>query len=136
MIPAGSPKRTGPDQETSWALYARAGGRCEICNTDLTTGHAYSKHHRIPRGRGGTNVLSNLMLLCGTGTSGCHGMVESRRTIAYDNGWLVRTGHDPAEQLVRIHAVRLLNAGFFAPSGRPRVRVLLDDDGHYLQAAA
>ena len=130
----GSQRNTGPDQDTSWALYARAGGRCEVCNVDLTTGRPYSKHHRLPRGRGGTNVLSNLMLVCGTGTSGCHGMIESQRTIAYDNGWLVRSGHVPAEQVVRIHAMRLIAAGFWTTP--PTVRVLLDDTGHYREQAA
>lgn len=125
---------TGPDQDTSYALYARAGGHCEICNVDLTTGRSYSKHHRLPRGRGGGNGLSNLMLLCGTGTSACHGMVEKHRTAAYDKGWLVRTGHSPAEQVVRIHAMRLIAAGFWTTP--PTVLVLLDDAGHYVKAAA
>lgn len=30
-------------------------------------------HHVIPRSEGGDDVAGNLLLLCGTGTSGCHG---------------------------------------------------------------
>lgn len=132
MTPAS--RHTGPDQDTSWALYARAGGHCEVCNVDLTTGRSYSKHHRLPRGRGGTNVLSNLMLVCGTGTTGCHGMIESRRTIAYTRGWLVRTGIDPAAAPVRIHSMRLLADGM--PLSARSMHVLLDDTGHYLEQTA
>jgi hypothetical protein len=31
----------------------------------------------------------NLVTLCGTGTTGCHGEVESDRSIAYISGWLL-----------------------------------------------
>lgn len=61
----------------------------------------YSVHHRLPRGRGGTDRLSTLALLCGSGTTGCHGQVESRRALAYLDGWLVRTRVDPAAIPVR-----------------------------------
>lgn len=56
-----------------------------------------SIHHRIPRGRGGENTAENLLLLCGSGTTGCHGYVESHRTEAYNAGYLVRTGFDPLD---------------------------------------
>lgn len=53
-----------------------------------------SVHHRVPRKMGGTtdrnvNGLSRIMLICGTGTSGCHGWIESNRDEARGNGWLV-----------------------------------------------
>jgi 5-methylcytosine-specific restriction protein A len=77
----------------------RAQGRCELCNGPL---QPMSVHHRRPRGMGGTrrdwvNEAGNLLAVCGTGTTGCHGMIESRRADAYDRGWLVRTGMDPTE---------------------------------------
>lgn len=53
----------------------------------------YSIHHRQARGMGGSknaDTKSNLVLLCGSGTSGCHGWVESNRAEAYETGWLVR----------------------------------------------
>jgi len=51
-------------------------------------------HHRQPRGMGGSrltsaNSISNLMLLCGSGTTGCHGEVESRRKNAVAEGFIV-----------------------------------------------
>lgn len=38
---------------------------------------AESVHHRLPRSRGGTHDLANLVALCGDGTRGCHGWAES-----------------------------------------------------------
>lgn len=35
------------------------------------------------------NSPANLMLLCGSGTTGCHGEVESRRTQAVADGFIV-----------------------------------------------
>ncbi|MSZ78271.1 MAG: HNH endonuclease [Actinobacteria bacterium] len=103
----------------------RAGGRCELCNRDLGWTSEYSKHHRRPRGMGGTkatwvNAVSNLLLVCGTGVTGCHGMIESQRAIAYERGWLVRTGFAPNEVPVLLHGARL---------------VYLDDDGRYAEGS-
>jgi len=100
---------------------SRAGGCCERCGRSIHSGSEYSIHHRLPRGRGGTNVLSNLVLLCGSATTpqGCHLQVESQRTAAYDTGWVVRTGQSPAEQPVLIFEL-----GY----------VLLTDDGNYQEA--
>lgn len=95
------PKRpldTGPSQAMKDALWARADGRCEVCGTPIRGD--FSRHHRLPRGRGGINCLSNLLLLCGHATSpdGCHATIESQRTVAYGFGWLVRTGQAPADE--------------------------------------
>lgn len=58
-------------------------------------------HHRTPRGMGGSKdpLLSlpcNLITLCGSGTTGCHGWVESHRDAAARFGYLVPRGVDPA----------------------------------------
>ena len=42
------------------------------------------------------NSPANLLLLCGTGTSGCHGLVETQRALAVEHGWLVPRPTDPA----------------------------------------
>lgn len=75
---------TGPDPETKALLWQRAKGRCEICGHDVN-GAPFSRHHRSPRRMGGSTVawindITNLLLLCGTGTTGCHGAVESNRS--------------------------------------------------------
>lgn len=58
---------------------------------------SWSLHHRVPRGMGGSktswiNAPSNLILLCGTGTTGCHGWVEANRAVARDQGWIIARG--------------------------------------------
>ncbi|MER7014528.1 HNH endonuclease signature motif containing protein [Saccharopolyspora sp. NPDC000359] len=88
---------------------------CERCGVALGT----NVHHRRPRGAGGskdpaTNTPSNLLLLCGSGTTGCHGWVESNRAAAYRHGWLLRSWQVPLDVPVRIH---------------DRGLVLLDDHG-------
>lgn len=66
-----------------------------------------SVHHRRPRRMGGTtdpavNTPANLAILCGSGTTGCHGEIESRRTDAYADGWLLHAGQDPVDVPVRL----------------------------------
>lgn len=73
--------------------------RCGVCVANVPS----SLHHRLPRGRGGDASPSGLLLLCGSGTTGCHGQVESRRSNAYDDGLLCRTGERPANVPVLTH---------------------------------
>lgn len=80
------------------AFFDREQERCFRCRRPLRfedRGHGWSAHHRKPRGMGGTSDLAvaniaNCLILCGTGTTGCHGWVESWRAIAEDFGYLIR----------------------------------------------
>lgn len=117
---AKRPKDTGPSPAQRTQVMLRAGWCCERCGLGIHAGVEFSVHHRLPRGRGGRNVLSNLVLLCGSGVTGCHGQVESQRTAAYDTGWLVETGISPAAKPALV-----INRGY----------VFLTDDGTYLEAA-
>lgn len=45
--------------------------------------------------------VQNLILLCGSGTTGCHGFVHMHPTIAYENGWCVKSFQDQLEVPVR-----------------------------------
>jgi 5-methylcytosine-specific restriction protein A len=91
---------------------ARSGNCCERCgeyHSDL------QDHHRRPRSMGGsrrsdTNVASNGGRICGA----CHLFVESHRSRAYDEGWLLRQSQAPL-------SVPVLYRG---------VWVLLDDEGY------
>lgn len=81
-------------------VYERANHCCERCGHHAEGG---SLHHRSARRMGGSrdprkNAAFNLVLLCGSGTTGCHGEVESKDPAHYADGWLVRHGDDP-EQL-------------------------------------
>lgn len=67
---------------------------CVRCCRSIGEHRLYSLHHRCPRRMGGTasldiNLPSNLVTLCGTGTTGCHGWIESHRTQAVEDGWLL-----------------------------------------------
>lgn len=64
------------------ALRERAGGRCEICAEP-----ANNAHHRRNKSQGGQDRLANLMLLCGSGTTGCHGEVTEHP------GWATLCGY-------------------------------------------
>ena len=67
--------------------------KCERCRQDFI-GKPISIHHRRPRMMGGSKNAelhkpANLLALCGTGTSGCHGWVESNRDKARELGYLI-----------------------------------------------
>jgi len=84
-------------------IYERAGRACERCPR---SGGPFSIHHRRPRGMGGTKDpaaggVPNGVLLCGSGTTGCHGEVEANRVQALADGWLVPQGTDPATVPIR-----------------------------------
>lgn len=93
-------RRTGPDKATIAGVGVRDGHCCIRCGStrDLQL------HHRRPRASGGTvrpdaNSCVNLLTVC----SECHQRIESNRTEALDNGWLVRQNADPAQVPVLIH---------------------------------
>lgn len=70
---------------------------CVSCGRYLNL-YDYSLHHRIPRGMGGTKAAwidqpANLISLCGSGTTGCHGWVEhGDRGQAVEWGYIIRRG--------------------------------------------
>lgn len=81
---------------------ARSGLRCERCGCSTKWGGS-QVHHRLPRRAGGTsrvevNSPANLLNLCRE----CHTHIESNRTEAYVNGWLLHEAALPAEERVRL----------------------------------
>lgn len=56
-----------------------------------------SIHHRMDRSIGGTNAMSNLITLCGSGTTGCHGDMTELRPFDGPNegGYWLRSWCDP-----------------------------------------
>lgn len=91
------------------AFFERERGRCFRCQRSLRfedRGMGWSAHHRLPRQMGGVgrkdsdaarliSAVTNCLILCGSGTTGCHGWIESRRAIAEDYGYIVRRGINP-----------------------------------------
>jgi hypothetical protein len=85
---------------------ARAAGKCERCGRAIVPGYR-SLHHRRPRGMGGsrdplTDHPANFVDLCGSGTTDCHGDLESFRLLAKRFGWILPQGSDPRTCPVRI----------------------------------
>lgn len=128
---------TGPTAATRQVVLDRAGGCCEVCDRLLHDGYTWqavhSFHHRQPRGMGGStgpevNSPANLLLVCGTGTTGCHGDIESDRSVAVALGLLVPRPADPASTAVFV--------GTAAPSTSSRRHVYLTHEGSYQEVAA
>lgn len=113
-------------KSTRARLHERAHSCCERCGKAGAT----NAHHRINQSQGGPDTLSNLLLLCGSGTTGCHGWVTANPQEAQQLGMSV-TGH-------AIHQRQDSSA-----ADRPVLRwsrelgerewVLLDDDGGITQ---
>ena len=54
----------------------KQGGVCALnCG-----GTPVSLHHVLPRSQGGDDIEANLVFLCGSGTTGCHGKIEANDT--------------------------------------------------------
>lgn len=86
-------RATGPTPAIRALVKAREDDACAICGRRTAP---FQIHHRRPRGIGGTRRLdtnspANLVLL-----DDCHAGIESHRTVAYLNGWLVPQQADPA----------------------------------------
>jgi hypothetical protein len=67
----------------------------QCCFRCLGWAEGGSIHHRKLRSRGGRNDPSNLMLLCGSGTTGCHGWVHSNVLAATALGYMVESWEEP-----------------------------------------
>jgi 5-methylcytosine-specific restriction protein A len=88
----------------------RDGWACVSCGLDISgleRGRDWSIHHRIPRGMGGSrdprlSLPSNLVVLCGSGVTGCHGGTESYREGARARGLLLWRSEEPTEVPVEI----------------------------------
>ena len=117
-----APKRkTGPSRKVRDLVLARDGRACVCCGRSVT-GQPYSLQHRKRRSQGGTNSPSNLVTVLGTGTTGCHERIDSRRD-PHDEakGYTVRSWDDPAQVPVMV----------FSANGSG-VTKWLSDDGRYL----
>jgi hypothetical protein len=88
-------RNTDPARSVVAAIRERDGG-CVVCGTHWSP----TTQHRVARGMGGTrslaiNLPSNLITLCGSGTTGCHGWVEHHPVFSREAGWSVPRGVDP-----------------------------------------
>lgn len=65
-------------------------GRCVLCG-DRASNYA----HRWAVGRGGPTTVANGLALCGSGTTGCHGLTGRRQGLSRRCGWMLDTDTDP-----------------------------------------
>jgi hypothetical protein len=116
------PKVDRPSKADETAAYAlvteRDGNTCQRC----LRGGGVNRDHRLNRSQGGLTAASNLQLLCGSGTTGCHGWATTHPREALHDGWRVPMGQTPADWPAR--------RWFRTDVGTVRVGwALLDDEG-------
>jgi hypothetical protein len=120
-------RATGPSGKVRALVRARDHNRCAVCGRHA--GETPNIHHRRNRGAGGSrnpelNLPSNLIVVCGSGTTGCHGkLTENRnRDRALAAGWIISL-HSPrqAAGVLVCHAVLgpvyLADDGTFTDAG-------------------
>jgi len=71
-------------------------------------------HHRKKRSHGGLWGPENIIAVCGSGTTGCHGWIEHHPDAAADTGFHVRPWENPAETRIRY---RLSHWAILLPDG-------------------
>lgn len=123
----GTPRSadTGPDQATVDLIIERDASSCVVCGIGIDTSYGrgvlWSVHHRLLRGQGLDNRPSNLALMCGSGTTLCHGNVHGGPAAARRGGWMLRSTDIP-ELVAMAHSqfgwVLLDNEGGMTPTDR------------------
>jgi len=96
-------RATGPRADVVEAVLERAQGLCEACGEMIlgnVRGEDWSLQHRVARGMGGSrrpilNTPPNLLLVHGSGTTSCHGYIESHPVEATAAGWRLHSTADP-----------------------------------------
>lgn len=90
-----SARTSDPSPDTRARVIARDLGRCSWCGGWY--GDALNVHHRLLRSHGTDNSYSNLIALCGSGTTGCHGAVHREVAKARARGHIVPSWDEPRD---------------------------------------
>lgn len=83
MPPHPKPSRRLRATEAEWEVLRRKldENRCRGCGRTgrelARVGLGLSLHHVVPKSLGGDDAILNLIPLCGSGTTGCHGAIET-----------------------------------------------------------
>jgi hypothetical protein len=92
VIRPKTPKPTKAQERQAYDIaLARDEGRCQKCHR----GSPLTRDHRLNRSQGGLSTPANLQILCGSGTTGCHGEVTHDLEMALREGWRVPAWADP-----------------------------------------
>lgn len=100
------PTVTAAERAARDLVRARSGGWCEVRIPGVCLGRAANMHHRKNRSQGGRADAANLVDLCGSGSTGCHGALtdtQGRRAEYEAMGCIVASHDDPATVPVLIH---------------------------------
>jgi len=119
-------------RQTREAVIHRDHGQCVACGLTVATLDTpprpvaqFSLQHRVARGMGGRSVIDephNLLVMCGTGTTGCHGRAEGDPQWARDRGYRVDSWDAP-ETVPVVVAVAPGVDEVYVLDGAARVRV-------------
>lgn len=95
MIAPRPLKQTAADERRARAIVTdRDGGVCVKCHRSHPS-RGVNWDHRKNKGQGGLWAASNGQLLCGSGTTGCHGWKTQNPAEAAAEGWAVPAWADP-----------------------------------------
>lgn len=99
-----TPGGTGPGKVTRKLVLERDGYQCVRCGRPAGPGiGVYSLQHRVARGVGGGNSPANLIVLCGSATTLCHGEVEAKRDPHdLEAGYRLESTQDPGTEAVML----------------------------------
>jgi hypothetical protein len=117
---------TAAEERRAYAVVTERDG--ELCQKCLRA-RGDNRDHRLNRSQGGRTEPSNLQLLCGSGTTGCHGLVTHDLAEALRDGWRVPSWGDPREWPAR-RWLRTEHATLRA------AWVLYDDEGGWREVSA
>jgi hypothetical protein len=93
-----------PSWKTKSLVDARDQYSCVVCGRRITGDWpGASRHHRLPRSHKfpGLHLPSNLILVCGSGDTGCHGRIHANPAWAYERGFLLHSWQDPLKTPLR-----------------------------------
>jgi hypothetical protein len=109
-----------PTRATCDLVDARDEYCCARCGRSLYSVLTFSRHHRMMRSHPfpGLHLPGNVIDVCGSGSTGCHGYIHAHPAESYAKGWLVRGNANLLPTDVPILTAR---HGW----------ILLDDQGHW-----
>lgn len=88
----------GPTLEVVDAVLERESFSCACCGMGVGPegrGVGWSIHHRLRRSQSVDHSIQNLLLLCGSGTTLCHGRVHAEPAAARAGGWMLSGRQEP-----------------------------------------
>lgn len=117
------PGSTDIPQAVRDTVAARSRGVCEAAISAVCLGPATNMHHRRRRNIPPAHTVPNLLHLCGSGTTGCHGWITEHPAASkhQEAGWIVPSTADPAGVPVRVRGrlVWLTENGRYVGEAQP-----------------